>query len=102
MTLSEWQSNPKLAAWSAETFGSPTGRLWIEMMTECHPKNMQLPHTVSDSVKSTELGRIYGYDQCINNIEASKIVKAPQPKLAETFGAKLEQPDKAGKSDKPK
>ena len=68
MTLKQWQSNQELVAWARHLFNQGNWSLLLQLLNEIHPKNSQLPPVASDSVKSTELGKIYGYDVCLNNL----------------------------------
>jgi len=86
MTLDEWRSNPKLASWAGQVFNSASGRQFLQMLKDCHPCYNQLPMNGDDSVKATELGRIYGYSLALNNIEAAVKFDQPAPIIQETFG----------------
>lgn len=87
MTLTEWQSNQLLTKWAATVFDSNEGRELLSMLNDSHVKNSQVSLALPADTKSSELGKIYGYDVALNNIEAAKKFIPPRPKLEESFGA---------------
>lgn len=68
MTIKQWQGNAELVTWAKHLFNQGNWTLLLQVMEEMHPRHSQLPPVASDSVKSTELGRIYGYDIALNNL----------------------------------
>lgn len=97
MTLNEWKLNKDLSAWAAKVFMSEHGQAFLRMLNDSHPRHSQIPSSVSDSSKSTELGRVYGYDMAINNIESSCYFNTPAPELTESFGVPKPEPKKEKK-----
>ncbi len=69
MTIKQWQKNGELVAWADHLFRQGNWTLLLSVLEDIHPRHTQLPPVASDSVKSTALGEIYGYDKCLNNLD---------------------------------
>lgn len=71
MTLDEWRHEETLVAWAATVFDTPEGNAFLEMIETENPKNYQKPD-FQPGQTPMELGKIYGYDNCVNNIIQSR------------------------------
>lgn len=67
MTIDQWRQNRALTKWWDQVLSTPQGREFLTMMEESHLRHIQNVH-VDNGV---QLGRIYGYDICLNNVRAA-------------------------------
>lgn len=81
MTLSAWQQDKNMAAWSKKIFGSAEGQEFLRMLEESHLRHFH-GHVADPAL---ELGKIQGYDICINNIVASCSYQKEPKELVATF-----------------
>lgn len=95
MTLKEWKQNKDLTTWAAKVFMSEHGKAFRDMLNDSHPRHTQVVYATADS--SMQLGRIYGYDTCSNNIESACLMDSPVPELTESFGVPKPEPKKEKK-----
>lgn len=87
MKLSEWQQSAELTKWAREMFSTATGRAFLKMLEDSHIRHSQVPHVGNESIDSRELGKIYGYDLAMNNINASMEPGQQPVEMVATFGA---------------
>lgn len=65
MKLIEWQKNKALVGWWREIIDSENGQLLQAVMDDGHTRHTQV---LEPDAAAVHLGRIYGYDQAINNL----------------------------------
>lgn len=94
MTLDEFRSDEDLVSWAAKLYSSQRFRVLMEAISESHPKNYRADKPgLPESDHSLKLGRIYGYDECLNNLATAAIFKQREDEMPEaTFGAPPETP----------
>lgn len=71
MTLEEWQTNEPLVQYATELMHHPNFRELLNMLKDSHIKNYRPVDNMElqPSTHIMHLGRIYGYDECLENIE---------------------------------
>jgi hypothetical protein len=86
MTLQEWRQSKFSTEWLNKVLATAEGRLFLELLNDIHPRHFQI--VSSDPNESTAaLNKIYGYDLCLNNINAMRTFDPPVQELEATFGA---------------
>lgn len=87
MRLREWQANQSLTAYATELMNDARFQGLLRMMEEEHIKNY--PPVVGAELSAhthiLNLGQIYGYDLCLNNLRAAASFVPEQKPLQSTF-----------------
>jgi len=86
MKLQKWQSNEQMTRWAASTFNTKEGREFLAMLEESHIRHAVRTDLGNPTQNLTDLGRIYGYDQAVNNIVAAAQYIKPIAPLVENWG----------------
>lgn len=69
MTLKEFRSNKDLVEYAQAIFNQKKFKLLLEALAEAHPKNFRFTRPgLPESDHALLLGRIFGYDECINTL----------------------------------
>lgn len=95
LRLAEWRRNPALCSEAAKLINSPIFQTMLEIMAIEHPKNWQMLDVGNRQEDLTlRLGRIYGYDMALNNLEQFTIPERTRVKAEAAFLSepKPEQP----------
>lgn len=87
MRLREWQAEENLAAYVRELMSDPRFQGLLSMLEEEHPRHYQPAVGVEMSSEShiLTLGRVYGYDLCINTLRGAAAYTPEQIPLEATF-----------------
>ena len=72
MNLSEFRKNLDLVEQARAWLKEPIGVMMLQMLKDEHAHNYHLPFRNAEQ-STQELGRIYGYDNCMANIEMATI-----------------------------
>lgn len=87
MTLTEWQKNEQLVKWAAEMLRTREGREFVAMLKDSHTENAERVDLGNAIQNTADLAKIYGYNRCLNNIQAATRLHMEKQVLLETFGA---------------
>ena len=69
MTLQEFRSRPDLVEYANSIFSQKKFKLLVEALNDSHPKNFRSTRAgLPESDHALLLGRIFGYDECINTL----------------------------------
>lgn len=96
MTSEEFKLDKGLTEFLSGLVVHPSFRKVLEAMDEMHPKNFRQVAKLQASDHSIELGRIYGYDEFLNNLKSLAVFSPKQAPLPEpTFaGPEVEKKKK--------
>lgn len=87
MTIEKWRHAEHLVSWAQKVFATKEGAEFMAMLHESHIRHSQLADMGNPAQNTGVLGKIYGYDLAMNNIEAARLLELPKKPLVETFGA---------------
>lgn len=83
MTSEEFKLDKGLTDFLAGLMGNPTFKQVLAALESMHPKNFRQVARLAVSDHSMELGRIYGYDEFLNNLESLCVFSPKQSPLPE-------------------
>lgn len=84
LTLTEWRSNPDMAAQAAKVLANPTMKFMLQVLYNSSPAwETLLAPTMED--RAAQQARIEGYAQALANIEAMAVYERPMEHLEQTF-----------------
>lgn len=87
MNIEHWRHAEHLVIWAQKTFATKEGAEFLAMLEQSHVRHSQLADLGNGATNTGALGKIYGYDMALNNIEAASQLEVPKKPLVETFGA---------------
>lgn len=83
MTSDEFRLDKGLTDWLVRLMDSPEFKNVLAAIESMHPKNFRQVAKLTVSDHSMELGRIYGYDEFLNNLESLTVFSPKQAPLPE-------------------